>query len=517
MMSSSTSQPQVLILPSHTSPTARVLTLSGPANSKPRRFFFCPEKGLYEFTKVAAPRSSPRSWLLSRAQPYAEAKKDQSSPAPLNGDGSDDSQFAQSTTSSPALRTAAVSNNRPQNAAPAPELADGYTLKTANLLVATPFDPLFLLLPILRPPPAPQPSSTTAPRDQPKPHLFHPPSEYLDRLALLSPHITFPLSHEATSTHFEARLASVCDSVEAGPEKMYRLSEVKLLQELIGKAQRVVRRGKSNVYDSLPPSMESRFVTRALERPITCVPRGEEEEEEEGKTDAAHGHDRPNPKDSSYATSSTQHDGHDKPTRTQTSSDDDDDCQPKQNFYTIPQLLRLHSALLFILQTYLPPHLSSTLLTLIKQPPTTTAGKMADPTPAPELATATATATANSPIDFTPLHDHLSQLSALRAQAIASRSHDDFGRKRSHHQDLENGEDAEEDAVEEAMQLRAEKKRKKEEAEEEEKRMKAGQSRAMRDLKKVDVTGMKKMSDFFGKKVAVAAGGAKPKVGAGRK
>jgi len=48
----------------------------------------------------------------------------------------------------------------------------------------------------------------------------------------------------------------------------------------------------------------------------------------------------------------------------------------------------------------------------------------------------------------------------------------------------------------EAAETRAEKKRRKEE---EEKRKKAGESRGLRDLKKVNVTGMKKMSDFFGK------------------
>lgn len=51
-----------------------------------------------------------------------------------------------------------------------------------------------------------------------------------------------------------------------------------------------------------------------------------------------------------------------------------------------------------------------------------------------------------------------------------------------------------------AAETRAEKKRRKEEEEE---KKKAGESRGIRDLKKVDTKGMKKMSDFFGKAAAV--------------
>jgi hypothetical protein len=46
-------------------------------------------------------------------------------------------------------------------------------------------------------------------------------------------------------------------------------------------------------------------------------------------------------------------------------------------------------------------------------------------------------------------------------------------------------------------ETRAEKKRKREE---EEKRKKAGESRGVKNLKKVNVNGMKKLSDFFKKK-----------------
>jgi Ydr279p protein family (RNase H2 complex component). len=50
-----------------------------------------------------------------------------------------------------------------------------------------------------------------------------------------------------------------------------------------------------------------------------------------------------------------------------------------------------------------------------------------------------------------------------------------------------------------AAESRAEKKRRKEE---EDKRKNTGQSRGVKELKKVDTSGMKKMSDFFGKAAA---------------
>ena len=85
--------------------------------------------------------------------------------------------------------------------------------------------------------------------------------------------------------------------------------------------------------------------------------------------------------------------------------------------------------------------------------------------------------------DFTKLQAHLIELEKFRAQALASRSAEDFSLKRSAY---------DEDDLEAS---RAEKKRKQEE-EEKKKKM---ESRGVKDLKKVNTTGMKKMSDFFSK------------------
>jgi hypothetical protein len=123
----------------------------------------------------------------------------------------------------------------------------------------------------------------------------------------------------------------------------------------------------------------------------------------------------------------------------------------------IPQFLRIRTALNFIITSYLPSHLQRTLQTILQSPSPAT-------------------------VDFTPLDQHLSHLADLRQQALASRSLGDYSRKRT---------------LDEDEETRADKKRKKDE---EEKKRKAGESRGVRDLKKVNVKGMKKMSDFFAKK-----------------
>ena len=91
-----------------------------------------------------------------------------------------------------------------------------------------------------------------------------------------------------------------------------------------------------------------------------------------------------------------------------------------------------------------------------------------------------------SPVDFKPLQDRLQHIANLRAEALAARSLGDFSRKRG-------AEDVD------AAEARAEKKRKEDE---ETKKKKAGQSRGVRDLQKVNTGGMKKMSDFFGRAAA---------------
>ena len=84
-------------------------------------------------------------------------------------------------------------------------------------------------------------------------------------------------------------------------------------------------------------------------------------------------------------------------------------------------------------------------------------------------------------VDLKPLDEYLARLAKLRQDAAAVRT-TDYSRKRAG--------DEEEDE-------RAEKRRKKEA---EEKTKKANQSRGVKNLAKVNTSGMKKMSDFFKKK-----------------
>src|SRR5271170_2198379 len=56
---------KLFILPQDISSDARFLLLDHPRDGLKRRFFFCPQKGLYGFTKIAAPSIDPTSILFA--------------------------------------------------------------------------------------------------------------------------------------------------------------------------------------------------------------------------------------------------------------------------------------------------------------------------------------------------------------------------------------------------------------------------------------------------------------------
>src|SRR5947207_14315345 len=74
-------------------------------------------------------------------------------------------------------------------------------------------------------------------------------------------HLKYAFQHQSMRDLAERRMRTVCDTVEAGEEIMYRISTGKLLQELLSKARRMVTKG-------LPSSLEERFVRRALQKPM---------------------------------------------------------------------------------------------------------------------------------------------------------------------------------------------------------------------------------------------------------
>ena len=404
--------PQVFILPKGISPAHRVITLPNPATASPNRYLVGPEKGWFEFTRVAAPKRSCRSWLL--APDHAPN---------VNG-----------------ARKAGATTDGNEN--------EGYVLQTPDLMVATPVDPLFLLLPVLA-------QDNQGHDGGGKAQMYLTLSDYLDRMEETSEHVKQAMRSDAQSKlerMFEARIRVVCDVVEAGDETLFRLNLSKLLEELIEKARRMVKRG-------LPASMEERFVKRELAVPILSIKReesGVSATDEEVNTTAG----ADNSESSSTATSQD--------TQTSTSTVTSDSTaatsisstpavHPASASEEVIHLLRLRTALNFVLASYIPPTLRAGLESL--------------------LAT-------SEVFDFTPLDKHLEHVNAMKKEAQALRSlSDNISRKRSAMED------------DEAVEKAEAKKRKKEEEE----LRKKNTSRGVQQLKKADTSGMKKLSSFFTK------------------
>lgn len=416
--------PKVLVLPEDPSPEARICTLAHPRTSTPSRYYFDPDNGLYEFTRIAAPKAACRSWLLGR-QTRPVGQKDGAPP-----------DKAPTTNAKPELVEV---DDRP--------ISDGYTIKSAEMLIATPIDYLFLLLPSFI-----HETSAKAPTSK---KLFLTADDLLEKLSEKSKHFDVVLGHEQTRLVMEQRMGAVCDTVDTGDEEMYRLSDEKLLRELVRKAKIMITKG-------LPASMEERFIRKALETPVLVL-----KHEETSVPDATRSRNKmPTSEsivlegsDSQASTASAESMA--SALSATTEMTDPDDITPAINASELYHLLRLRTALLYIISSYVPPVIANSLHTLI------TSGQ--------------------SGIDFKMLDERLANIAEMRAEALASRSLGDFSRKRSMYED------------DDGAETKAEKKRKKEE---EEKKKKAGESRGIKDLKKVDTKGMKKMSDFFSKATA---------------
>ncbi|KFY71580.1 hypothetical protein V499_08240 [Pseudogymnoascus sp. VKM F-103] len=417
--------PKLFVLPKDVSSEARIATLAHPRTSDPTRYFICPEKGFFEFTKIAAPKSQPRSWLLAPNEEECAAEDSQ--------------------TTSNGKKEATVKDEGNEYTP-----SEGYITSSADLFLATPIDPLFLLLPALA-------GKSSKPKEEPK-RLFLEADDYLDILSSASPHLKSLLSQDSLRSKFTDRLDAVCDTVDAG-ETMYRLSEPKLIAILAEKCTTVVEKG-------LPASMEDLLVSKALAVPLLSVTRGEDCPDEEPEVADAESSATPKTESAESQTPSSATDSSATPVSeasTALTTPSPDAKPPIVAPEGVPHLLRLRTAFQYLCSSYIPASLSASLATKLN-------------TPFPDQA-------ASFP-DFTPLDTHLAHLAKLRADAIASRSMNDFSRKRGFED-------------EEAGETRAEKKRKKEE---EEKLAKKNESRGVRDLKKVNVSGMKKMSDFFKKK-----------------
>ncbi|KAL6236917.1 hypothetical protein BDW75DRAFT_205651 [Aspergillus navahoensis] len=383
---------KTFILPTSASPDARFVTLPNPRTGDLTRYFFCPKLGVYEFTVITS--QFPRSILY----------------------------------------TSKGESGKPQ----------GSISKTAELLVATPIDILFFAIPLL----------CSAPSSNEGKRLFQPLDDIIDSLDDLPKHLRYILYNDSFRSTLLRRVEAVCDFVEAGDEKMFRVSEAKLLQDLLAKAERMAAQG-------LPKSLEERFVKQTLAVPLVSVARTDiatsstpakkdnnevaSQESNDAQSTLATASDSSASGISTPATESA-------PTPANEELPDQQACPD-----SIVRLQRIYIALAFLKTSYISADLCAKIDELLSAP--------------------------QSPIDFKPLHDHRKHLADLRAEALASRSLGDFSCKRN----------AEDD---DAAESRAEKKRR---MEEDGKKKKASESRGVRELKKVNTSGMKKMSDFWGK------------------
>ncbi|KAL6711234.1 hypothetical protein ACN47E_005765 [Coniothyrium glycines] len=395
-----TNPPKLFVLPRDTSKEARIVTLDDPATGTPSKYYLCPDKGFYEFTRIAAPKKDCKSWLIT---------------------GNDDS--------------GANADQEAQDL----QIGSGYITKSADLFIATPIDLLFLILPALTPKSA----------KETKQH-FLTLDDHLDKLSSSSRHWKTILSHYASlGAMVEKKMRTVCDTVDAGDETMYRISHDKLLDILVKKAERMVQNG-------LPASLEEKFIKTALQVPIMNIKREDSTLSAVSTTDNTSTTQTPEqqePSQSSSADSQTT-------TSTTLTTPETPAAPAISTFSTppeIPHLLRLRTALTYLSSAYLSPILRTLTTTLLST---------------------------RQSLDFTPLTAHLSTIARLKAEATALRSiSDNISRKRAIAED--------DDKVAE----REEKKRKKEE----EDRKKKMEGRGIKQLKKVDTSGMKKMSAFFTK------------------
>ncbi|KAI0434242.1 ribonuclease H2, subunit B [Xylaria sp. FL1042] len=430
----STNPPKIFILPKQATAEARIVSLLHPRYAKPTRYLVCPETGFYEFTRIAAPKSTPRSWLIQ-------------------ADGHDPEQAG--------AAASPCEKNANANASFAAYVTNG-----AELFVATPLDPLFLVLPAL---------IDSSPGKSEK-RRYVSGDDHFDRIQEASPHLWEILrwGEGRVRDLLEARLGAVCETVEAGDERMFRFSEDKLVAEILGKAWRMSTK-------PLPHSMEEKFVVKPLEAPVLGVKRettttaSTEASTEAAQDDSSASHSaiatpklKNEPSESSSSVSSTDGStslGSDALTATTSIPASEEGESQATAEVLLPamtaslevvSLQRLRTAFNFLCSSYVPSSLVPVLRSKLSAQPDA---------------------------DFAPLNTYLSELNRLKQEAAATRSAGDYSRKRV--------------LDEEELAERAEKKRKKEE---EDKRKKVGESRGVRELKKVNTAGMKKMSDFFKKK-----------------
>lgn len=359
--------PKLFVLPKDTSAEAKIVTLAHSRSGAQTRYFVCPTKGFYEFKKIAAPKTSPRSWLLTPSESQVQA----------------------------------VGTKPRENKDSEYNSSKGYVKSDASLFVATPIDPLFLVLP---------PLSASCKEEKQR---FLEADEYFDLLIAASPHYRPLLQDASIKAMMERRMKVVCDTVEVGDETMHRLNLDKLLDVLVKKCRAMVDKG-------LPKSLEEVRIRKALEKPLASKLR-EIVEDEDLSTPKTDTESQPSlvTEESVMSTVSEEATGITTPKKEEEMID-----APEE----IVDALRMQTAYTFIIASYVPATLASLLDTKLSA--------SSDANPLSKHMSA--------------LADHLKELKELREKAALSRSLGDFSHKREYNEEGE---------------ARAEKKRKLEEEE----------------------------------------------------
>lgn len=400
---------QLFILPSDASSAARFVSLVNPATSQLTRYLYCPDTGFYEFKQVGRPKSVPASFLLSQDGASNHEKPNLSQSPSTSGTNHEK-----------------YDENK------------NYILDGCSILIATPFDPLFLLTPLV-------PVGAINDRTD-WPHLARLLEDYLETLAQSSKHLAQLLRRKGVRNLFEKRLKLIAQEQDIGVGVTYRLDALLLLNLLYEKAQRAVSK------DVWPASLE-REVLSQLETPATA-----------STFDGASSQEKLSNPSQGY--NKRDHQGHEADAQVEQVTGADGaqmhrDHSPQGTEPTpegIVRKLRIRTALSFLLSSYIPPDLRGHLQSVIAL---------------------------NNFYDFSDLDGHLHRIEKLKQEAQALRSlSENVSYKRQGPDDHE------------AARARAKKRQKREDEENKRK----SESRAMKDLKRTDISGMKKLSSFFAKK-----------------
>ncbi|EGP90514.1 uncharacterized protein MYCGRDRAFT_90773 [Zymoseptoria tritici IPO323] len=234
------SPPLLCVLPKDASPEAKFVSLRNPASKEgTSRYFVCPKKGFFELVKVGGSKQEAcRSWIVASRGVEEEEEEATSQEQDTRVDSQQQSQVSQ--------------QDKEQDESTE---SDGYILSSPSLLLATPLDPLFLLLPQL----------TASSQSNPSAKEYLAPSDYISLLTTSSPHLTSLISASPHLTRIlEVRIEAVSDVMDMGDgDKMYAFSRDKLAGVLVEKARRMVG-GEGG----LPRSLEARFVKGVLDVPV---------------------------------------------------------------------------------------------------------------------------------------------------------------------------------------------------------------------------------------------------------